>query len=139
MLNIWSSLPLSLYFLISFYLIQTFPIYKTIMVPYMYYEFIYVLSGLPQWLNDKESACQCRRHGFNPWTAKILWRREWQHTSVFLPGKSHGQRRLVGYTVHGITKKSDMTQQLNGIEVLTSIFYWQYITFTFRSWPQSKL
>ena len=27
-----------------------------------------------------------------------------QHTSVFLPGKSHGQRRLVGYTVHGVPK-----------------------------------
>jgi len=27
---------------------------------------------------------------------KISWRREWQSTPVFLPGKSHGQRRLVG-------------------------------------------
>ena len=98
MLNIWGSFPLSLYILISFYLIQTFPIYKIIMVLYMYYELICVLSGLPWWLNDKESACQCRRHGFNPWTAKILWRREWQHTLAFLPGKSHGQRRLVGYS-----------------------------------------
>ena len=42
--------------------------------------------------------------GFNPWIRKILWRRKWQHTPVFLPGESHGQRRLVGYTVCGITK-----------------------------------
>ena len=27
--------------------------------------------GLPWWLNDKESACQCRRPGFDPWSGKI--------------------------------------------------------------------
>ena len=50
------------------------------------------LSGLPWWLNGKESACQCRRHGFNPWVGKIPWRRKWQPTLVFLSGKSLGQR-----------------------------------------------
>ena len=30
--------------------------------------------------------------------SKISWRRKWQPTPVFLPGKSHGQRSLVGYT-----------------------------------------
>ena len=28
-------------------------------------------EGLPQWLSDKESACQCRRSGFNPWVGKV--------------------------------------------------------------------
>ena len=28
----------------------------------------------------------------------------WQSTPVLLPGKSHGQRSLLGYTVHGVTK-----------------------------------
>ena len=51
-------------------------------------------QGLPRWLSDKESACQCRRCGFNPWIEKIPWRRKWQLTPVFLPGKFHGQRRL---------------------------------------------
>ena len=32
------------------------------------------------------------------WAGKIPWRREWQPTPVFLPGESHGQRRLVGYS-----------------------------------------
>ena len=32
------------------------------------------------------------------------WRRKWQPTPVFLPGKSHGQRSVVGYTVHGIAR-----------------------------------
>ena len=40
----------------------------------------------------------CRRLGFNPWVGKIPWRRKRQPTPVFLPGKSHGQRRLVGYS-----------------------------------------
>ena len=34
---------------------------------------------------------------FDPWIGKIPWRREWQHTPVFLPGKSHEQRSLAGY------------------------------------------
>jgi len=29
---------------------------------------------------------------------KILWRRRWQPTLVFLPGKSPGERSLVGYS-----------------------------------------
>ena len=29
------------------------------------------LSGLPWWLSGKKSACQCRRHGFDPWSRKI--------------------------------------------------------------------
>ena len=51
---------------------------------------------LSLWLSSKESACQCRRCGFNPWVRKISWRRKWQPTPVFLPGKSHGQRSLSG-------------------------------------------
>ena len=57
--------------------------------------------GLPCWLSGKESACQCRRPGFDPWVGKIPWRRKWQPTPVFLPGESHGQRRLAGYSPWG--------------------------------------
>jgi len=35
----------------------------------------------------KESACQCRRQRFNLWVRKTPWRRKWQPTPVFLPGK----------------------------------------------------
>ena len=54
--------------------------------------------------DGKESVCQCRRHRFNPWIRKIFWRRKWQPTPVFLPGKSHGQRSLVGYSTLGYEK-----------------------------------
>ena len=43
-----------------------------------------------------------RRHGFDPWVGKIPWRREWQPTPVVLPGKSHGQRSLKGYSPLGL-------------------------------------
>ena len=59
----------------------------------------------------KESACQCRRLGrlgFNLWVREIFWRRKWQPTPVFLPGKSHGPRSLVGYIVHGATESDTM-------------------------------
>ena len=41
------------------------------------------------------------RCGFDPWVGKIPWRRAWQPTPVFLPGESHGQRSLVGYSPWG--------------------------------------
>ena len=47
----------------------------------------------------RESACQCRRPGFDPWVGKIPWRRKWKPTPVFLPGEFHGQRNLVGYSM----------------------------------------
>ena len=37
------------------------------------------------------------------------WRRMWQSTPVFLPGESHGQRSLAGYTPRGC-KELDMTE-----------------------------
>ena len=40
---------------------------------------------------------------FNPWVGKIPWRKEWQLTPIFLPGESHGQRSLAGYSP-GVTK-----------------------------------
>ena len=64
---------------------------------------------LPTWLSGKESACQYRNHRYDPWIAKIPWRRKWQPTPVFLPGKFHGQRSLVGYSPWG-NKESDMTE-----------------------------
>ena len=40
--------------------------------------------------------------GFDPWVVrKIPWRRKQQPTPVFLPGKSHGQRSLAGYSSWG--------------------------------------
>ena len=55
---------------------------------------------------------QCGRPGFNPWVGKISWRRKWQPTPVFLPGKTHGRRSLIGYSPQG-HKGSDTTEWLH--------------------------
>ena len=47
-----------------------------------------------------------------PRVRKIPWRRKWQPIPVFLLGKSHGQRSLVGYLPRG-HKESDTTERLN--------------------------
>ena len=49
------------------------------------------------------------RHGFDSWVGKIPWRRAWQPTPVFLPGESHGQRSLEGYSPWS-HKESDTTE-----------------------------
>ena len=60
-----------------------------------------------------EASClQCRSPGFGPWVGKIPWRRKWQPTPALLPGKSHGQRSVVGYSPR-VRKESDCTDQLH--------------------------
>ena len=71
-----------------------------------------MVSGLPGWLSGKESACQCRRHKgprFDCWGGKIPWSRKWQPTPVLLPGESHGQKSLAGYSPRG-HREVDMTE-----------------------------
>ena len=53
---------------------------------------------MAQW---KRIPLPSRRHWFNPWVGKIPSRRKWQPTQVYLPGKPHGQRSLVGYSACG--------------------------------------
>ena len=59
------------------------------------------MLGLPRWL--RQQRMQCGRSGFNPQVGKIIWRRKWQPTPVFLPEKLYGQRSLVGY-FHEVAK-----------------------------------
>ena len=50
--------------------------------------------------------------GSIPGSGRSPWRRKWQSTPVLLPGKSHGQSSLVGYSPWG-RRESDMTEQLH--------------------------
>ena len=52
-------------------------------------------------LSRQKICLQCRRPEFSPWVGKISWRKKWQPTPVFLPGESHGQRNLLGYSPWG--------------------------------------
>ena len=57
------------------------------------------LNRIPGGSDGKESACW--RPKFDPWVGKIPWRRKWQPTPIFLPGKSHRWRSLAGYSPLG--------------------------------------
>ena len=60
-------------------------------------------AGLPRWLGGKESTCQCKTQ--EAWVPSLgqedLLEQEWQPTLVCLPGKSHRQRSLAGYSPWG--------------------------------------
>ena len=73
------------------------------------------LHWASQMAHGKESSCQYKSHRrcrLDPWVGKTPWRRKWQPIPVFLPGESHGQRSLVGYSAWG-HKKSDMAERLS--------------------------
>ena len=75
------------------------------------WQYTFSPAGLPWWFSDKEST-NARDGGdassVFPWVGKILWRRAWQPIPVLLPGKSHEQRSLVGYSPWS-HKESDTT------------------------------
>ena len=48
-----------------------------------------------------------------PWVERLLWRREWLPTPVFLPGESHGQKSLAGYSPCDL-KELDTTEATAG-------------------------
>ena len=66
-------------------------------------------SLVAQWSRILLQCRRCKRQGFHPWVGKIPWRRAWQPTAEFLPGESHGQRSLAGYSQQSRTE-SDMTE-----------------------------
>ena len=67
---------------------------------------IMYLLGFPRGSDGKESACNAGDLGSIPGSGRSPWKREWLPTPVFLPGKSHEQRSLVGYGPWG-GKESD--------------------------------
>ena len=69
----------------------------------------------------KKIHLSCRRCGFDPWMEKIPWRRKWQSTLVFLPGKSHGQGAW-WLPVHGGIIVSDTTEHVCTQNVLITSF-----------------
>ena len=85
-----------------------------------------------------------RRSGFEPWVGKIPWRRKRQPTPVFLPGKSPGQKGLVGYgpwdckgVGHDLeTKQHHISHSLKQmsfslyINILLVLFLWSTLTHT---------
>ena len=67
---------------------------------------------LPWCLSDKKICLPMQEmqemRELDPWVRKTPWRRKWQPTPVFLPGESHGQRHLLGYSPWGHKSQTDL-------------------------------
>ena len=68
--------------------------------------------GFPGGSEGKASACNVGDPGSMPGLGRSSGEGKWQPTLVLLPGKSHGQRSLAGYSPWG-RKEPDMTEQLH--------------------------
>ena len=95
---------------------------------------LFPILGFPGGASGKESTCQCSRQKrlrFDPWVGKMPWRRAWQPTPVFLPGESHGQRSLAGYSPWG-HRESDMTEVAEHARTcgLWWVWLWSSIIYT---------
>ena len=87
--------------------------------------------------SDGSGCLQCGKPRFILWVGKISWRRKWQPIPVFLPGKSHGQRSLVGYSPWG-HKESDMTSLSLSLRWSYRVFFIFYYGML-MSFPMSQL
>ena len=68
-----------------------------------------IRMGFPSGAVVKNPPANARDTGSITGSERFPWRREWQPTSVSLPGESHGQRSTVGYSPWGL-KESDTTE-----------------------------
>ena len=70
------------------------------------------ILGFPVGSEVKASASNTGDLGLIPGLGRSPGERKWQPILVFLPGESHGQKNLVGYSPRG-RKESDMTERLH--------------------------
>ena len=89
-------------------------------------------GGFPGGTSGKEPACQCRRRKrfrFDPCVGMIPWRRAWQPTPVFLPGESHGQRSLAGYSPWGReeTRLKRLSTHARTCTLYSDAFLWTFL------------
>ena len=92
--------------------------------------FAYIRMDFPGAASGKEPTCQSRRHkrcGFDPRVGKIPWRRAWQPTTVSLPGESHGQRCLVGYSSENHRVRHNWSDSTH-----TRFFIKQFVLFSYK-------
>ena len=76
------------------------------------------LFCFPGGSDGKESACKAGDLGLIPGLGRIPWRRTRQPTPIFLPGESHGQKSLAGYSLWVDSQESDMAEQLSTCSLL---------------------
>jgi len=76
----------------------------------MFWKLLWRFMGPSLWLHGKEPACQCRRHGFDPWAGQEKFPREENGNALQYPclGNPIGRGDL-WTTLHGVAKESNMT------------------------------
>ena len=92
----------------------------------------YGLSG-----KESASARDTQEPVFDPWVRKIPWRRKWQPIPVFLPGKSHGQKSLEGYSPWGCKESDTIRPCILLIFLSTCIFvsfFTEFLSALTRVW-----
>ena len=98
----------------------------------LWYESLPNTRGFPGGSVGKEFAMQETSVQSGVWVGKIPWRREWQPTPVLLPGGSHGQRSLAGYSPWS-RKEWDMAERYTSntntqtIEYISSPFWFFHL------------
>ena len=75
--------------------------------------------------DGEEFACNAGDPGLIPGVGKIFWREEWKLTPVFLPGESHGQWSLAGYSPW-CRKESNTIEQLTLLWALPWWWMWKF-------------
>ena len=83
-----------------------------------------LLWGFPGGATGKEPICQCRvheRHGFEPWTRKVPWRRAWQPTPVYSCLENPMDKGAWRATVHWVTKSLTQLKQLSTFRQLLGL------------------
>ena len=63
---------------------------------------------MAQWVKNLPTM-QERRCGFDPWVRKIPWRRKWQPTTVFLPGRIPGTKEPGGLQFLGSQSQTQLS------------------------------
>ena len=83
----------------------------------------YLLSIILGIYYGRKEGNKCKKCGSDPWVRKTPWRRKWQPALIFLLGKSHVQRSLVGYSPWGC-KESDTTERTQSVGGTSLNNYW---------------
>ena len=68
-----------------------------------------------------------------PGSERFPWRKKWQPTPVFLPGKCHGQRSMVGHSSLSSSSRGSSFYSLSAIRVVS------FSTFTFMAECEAEL
>ena len=92
-----------------------------------------MLLDFPHGSDSKETACNAGDLGFDPWVGNIPWRREWLPTPVFLSGKFHGQRTLVG----SLSLTPPGSPYI--IYIIYKIYIYIYVYNSFGTWSVSSV